>query len=243
MLVRTAIEKSLAPRAYKSSGSKLLWASEVGSCPRKVMFRILGYKEETEFPLELREKFQWGNIMEDETARALKGVYGEQLTTQLPLKTKYWSGKTDMVIGLESHQPIIIEHKATSDSGIGYIPRESHVAQIVLYGQLFEELHNKKPQLLLVYRTWSHYAELEVIDKGEFVSVGGQLDGAEYQMDVHINVTKMREYLEGCFGLQKLPDYKKEDECFFAGKPSCQFFKQCHSEKKEVTRVAGWGLF
>ena len=243
MIVRDAIERSLEPKEYKSSGLTRLWASEVGSCPRKAMFRILGYKAESDFPVELREKFQWGNIMEDETARALKVMYGAQLTTQLPLRTKYWSGKTDMVIGLESHKPIIIEHKATSDSGIKYVPRESHVAQIVLYGQLFEELYSKKPQLLLVYRSWSHYAELEVRDEGDTVSIKGQLDGNDFQKIVPVNVSKARMYLEQYFGLQSLPDYKKTDECYFAGKPSCQFFVQCHSGQKETKSAIGWGLF
>jgi len=207
------------------------------------MFRILGYKAEGDFPVELREKFQWGNVMEDETARALKAMYGEQLIVQLPLRTKCWSGKTDMVIGLESHKPIIIEHKATSDSGIKYIPRESHVAQIVLYGQLFQEVYDKKPQLLLVYRSWSHYAELEVKDEGDTVSVKGQLDGGAFQKTVPINVTKMREYLEQYFSVRDLPSYEKEDECYFAGKPSCQFFAQCRSGQKEVSNAAKWGLF
>jgi len=199
----------------------------------------LGYKSKWEPPLELREKFRYGIIMEDETAHALKGVYGDQLVTQFPLRTKQWSGKADMVISPDSHSPILIEHKATNDSSLGqysqYIPRDAHVAQLVLYGQLFSELYDKDTHLILVYRSWSHYAEFEVEDRGDFVFCKGELDGNDYQKDIPINVTKAREYLEKHFALQQLPDYKKLDECEFQGVPSCGYHEMCHSAK--------WGDF
>jgi len=240
LLVRDSIIKSLEPREYKSSGPTLLWCSEIGACPRKALFRILGYKSTWDPPLELREKFQWGNVVENETARALKEMYGKQLTTQLPLRDKYWSGKTDMVIELESHSPIIVEHKATSDKGFNYIPKESHIAQVILYGQLFQELYGKEPRLLLVYRSWSHYAEFEVEDKGEEVICKGQLDREDFYKEIPLNVTKAREYLEEHFGLQKLPDYHKWDECEWAGQPSCAYFQACQGPDK---KCALWGNF
>ncbi|MBC8273395.1 MAG: hypothetical protein H8E40_00280 [Chloroflexi bacterium] len=242
MIVRDAIIKSLEPREYKPTEPVLLWCSEIGTCPRKALFRILGYESTWDPPLELREKFRYGVIIEDETARALKEMYGEQLATQLPLRNKFWSGKTDMVIGLNSNKPIIVEHKATSDTGFNYIPKETHVAQIVLYGMLFQELYEKDPRLLLVYRSWSHYAEFEVVDKGEMVICKGELDGEDFYREIPINITKAREYLEEHFSLQKLPDYCKWDECEWGGKPACSYFQVCRSNSQPEQAVR-WGDF
>lgn len=244
VIVRPAVAKSLEPKEYR--GSTLLWASEIGGCPRKSLFRILGFKSEKEFPLELLEKFQFGKVLEDDTGRMLKEMYGNRLTNQLELRTKVWSGKCDWGLDVGRQNPILIEHKATGSKWWGKYespPQDSHLAQLILYGQLYEEKYGIKPRLVLYYRAWSNWAELVLRDLGERVEVTGVMDGSDFRIERLMNVTQSRVYLEKYFSLQELPPYRKEDECFFAGEPSCAYFNQCHENQPNQDQSAKWGLF
>ncbi|MBC8485108.1 MAG: hypothetical protein H8D45_03600 [Bacteroidetes bacterium] len=244
MLVRKAIEESLKPRPQRV-GKTTLWVSDVGSCPRRAMMRCLGYKPEGEFPLSLREKFRYGVIFEDETGRALKEFYGDSFVDQLRLKNKIWSGKADFLL----KDPLtLIEHKATGSKYWGQyegIPREAHVAQIVLYGQLYTELFGREPKLLLVYRAWSNYAELEIVDRGDIILCKGMMDDEPYQKELFLNVSARRQYLEEMYGKQELPPVVETSDCEFAGKPSCQYYHLCFGEKPKAKKqqVKEWGLF
>jgi len=249
MIVRKAIEEALKPkpRNYKQTH---LWVSAIGSCPRSAIFSLLGYKKETEFPISLLEKFRFGNVLEDDTGKALQEKYNKNLTDQVILKNKIWSGKCDWGININSQNPILIEHKATGSKYwkmYGTPPNESHIAQLILYGQLYEELYNAKPTLILYYRAWNNWAELILEDLGNKVKITGQMDGIPYNDEFHINVTERRSYLEKCFDLRELPPYIEVDECKFQGKPSCPFYDKCHELANEKPRkpanVAEWGLF
>ncbi len=246
MIVRDAIEKSLKPKSYKGSGLVRLWPSEIGGCPRRALYRILGYKPEKEFPLDLREKFQLGNVLEAETGRALHMMYGKRLKDQVRLRTKTWSGKCDWGLNIGERNPVLIEHKATGSKWWGKYgtpPRVSHIAQLVLYGQIYTEEYNIEPRLVLYYRAWSNWAELELDDLGDSVCIKGIMDGEDFYDEIVIDVTKRREYLEEYFALQEIPPYEKTDECYFRGKPSCHFFEQCHEGQKVKQNIAEWGLF
>ena len=72
MIVRSALEKSLESQDSSPYKQTHLWVSAVGGCPRSAIFSLLGYKKETEFPLSLREKFRFGNVLEDDTGKALR---------------------------------------------------------------------------------------------------------------------------------------------------------------------------
>ena len=249
MLVRQAIEKSLAPRNYPPRPQSHLWVSAVGGCPRSAIFSLLGYEKETDFPLSLREKFRFGNVLEDDTGKALREAYKGELTDQVVLKTKIWSGKCDWGLRIGKQEPILVEHKATGSKywkKYGTPPSESHIAQLILYGQLYEELYNVKPKLILYYRAWSNFAELELEDLGDRVRITGIMDGKAYNDEAFVNVTKRRAYLERFFDLRELPPYVEVEECRFRGKPSCPFFNKCHSlgkKKPKPQSVAEWGLF
>jgi len=242
MIVRDAIEESLKPRPPRT-GKTTLWVSDVGGCPRSALLRCLGYKPVGEFPLTLREKFRWGNIFEDETGRALKAFYGGKFVDQLRLKNKVWSGKADFLL---KNPLTLIEHKATGSKYWGKyegIPKEAHVAQIVLYGQLYTELFGNEPKLLLVYRAWSNYAELEIVDRGDVVLCKGIMDDKPYQKELFLNVTARRQYLEEMYGKQELPPVVETSSCKFAGKPSCHYYAHCFGEKPKAVKAATWGLF
>lgn len=207
------------------------------------MFQFLGYEKETEFPLSLLEKFRFGSVLEDDTGLALRGMYGSKLVKQVVLKDKIWSGKCDWGIRVGKANPVLVEHKTTGSKWwrkYGTPPRESHLAQLVLYGQLYAEKYDVQAKLVLYYRAWSNYAELILRDLGSSVKVQGVMDDEPYEDIVSINVTKRREHLEKYFSLRELPPYKKTDDCTFRGKPSCPFFEQCHNESKSTIQ---WGLF
>ena len=247
MFVRQAIEKSLAPHDYPPRPQAHLWVSAVGGCPRSAIFSLLGYKKETEFPLSLREKFRFGNVLEDDTGKALREMYGGDLTDQVILKNKVWSGKCDWGIHIGEVSPILIEHKATGSKWWGKYgspPTESHIAQLILYGQLYEELYDTKPTLILYYRAWNNWAELKLEDLGDRVKITGLMDGETYNDEVFINVSKRRAYLEKYFASRELPPFVETDECYFRGKPSCPFFNRCHKlSEKKPQNVVEWGLF
>lgn len=225
LLIRPIIEKSLQPQERKSIETAL-WVSDVGGCPRRAMFRVLGFAPERDFPIELYEKFQWGHVYEAETGRVLKKEFQDRLMEQFRLETKIWHGNVDFII---SFPLTIIEHKATSDSGFNYIPKDTHLAQIVLYGQLYKELHNAEPGLILIYRAWSHYAEFNVTDLGSKIRVDGEIDNKPIRGEFwRVDVSKLREYLEKHFSLRELPPYKKTVECEWDEKPSCAYYNQCN---------------
>ena len=231
MVIRPAIEKHLLQKDQKKEiKPTALWVSDIGYCPRKAMHRVLGFQPEREFPVELLEKFEYGKIYEELTGRALKAEFGTDLVEQFRLETEIWHGNIDFLVSKPS--PLLIEHKATSDSGFNYIPKEEHLAQLVLYGQLFEELYHKSYQLVLVYRSWSHYAEFYVVDLGDKIQVDGEIDRKPIKGDFWFNVTKRRQVLEKWFNLQQLPtDYTKSDECEWQGRKNCNYFDACHSVK------------
>lgn len=243
MIVRSAIEQSLQPHVHPPYKQSHLWVSSVGGCPRSAMFQFLGYKKETEFPLSLREKFRFGSVLEDDTGLALKEVYGRELVSQVVLKDKIWSGKCDWGIRVGGVNPILVEHKTTGSKWwrkYGTPPNDSHIAQLVLYGQLYTEKYDAQPKLILYYRAWSNWAELELEDLGDTIKVVGKMDGDDFSEIILLNVTKSRAYLEKYFALQELPPYKKTDDCTFRGEPSCPFFNQCQNESKSTIK---WGLF
>ncbi len=244
MIVRKAIEENLTTKQYPPRKQSHLWVSAIGGCPRSAIFSLLGHKKETEFPLSLLEKFRFGNVLEDDTGKALKKKYNRDLTDQVVLKTKVWSGKCDWGIHINKQDPILIEHKATGSKywgKYGSPPTESHVAQLVLYGQLYKEIFNVAPLLVLYYRAWNNWAELILEDLGDTVKITGQMDGKSYNKKILINVTKRRAHLEEHFVSQELPPYVEVEDCTFRGKPSCPYFNKCHEGIR--SNVAEWGLF
>ena len=245
LIVRKAIEENLSlERKYKST-SQALWCSDIGSCPRKAMLRVLGYEEERKPPVSLKEKFRFGILFEDDTGRILKEKYGNLFQDQLRLENKIWHGNVDFY--LELSPPTLIEHKATGSKWWGKYgspPTESHIAQLILYGQLYEELYDTKPTLILYYRAWNNWAELKLEDLGDRVKITGLMDGETYNDEVFINVSKRRAYLEKYFASRELPPFVETDECYFRGKPSCPFFNRCHKlSEKKPQNVVEWGLF
>lgn len=85
------VERLTKERDYQASGRRRLWASEAGGCTRKAMLRIGGYQPTHPFPLQAREAMQNGIMFEDDTAAALREVYGERLSQQVYIGNDFWS--------------------------------------------------------------------------------------------------------------------------------------------------------
>lgn len=228
-------------RAYVSSGPRRLWGSDLGYCPRKAMLRVLGYPATIEFSTDAKLKMRAGVVWEDETIAALLDLYGDQrLITQFVLSTPVWSCKVDAVLDHHTDRPVLIEHKAVGDKWWNYkssLPKPEHIAQLWLYGELYRELYDIPPRLILFYRSWGHYAEFALgsADSPTGLRVEGEIDGIAYTRTLDLPLAERRASLERSYASGQLPDRlaNREDGCTFRGAPSCAMYYHCHASDSQ----------
>jgi hypothetical protein len=179
---------AMQPNDYTPSQIKRLWGSEMGQCLRKTAFRLNGVEETHPFePATLRVMAQ-GVVSEAETGRALAWEFGKRLRQQVALQNACWSGKLDFVLDSTSEHPTIIEHKATSDYAFSGLPRQSHVEQLWLYGELYRQEYGHQPALVLFYRGWSKTAEFVLVEEGNVLVVRG----GEKEKEVRYSLKDLR---------------------------------------------------
>jgi hypothetical protein len=239
MIVHPALVQLLKPReSSKSSSSKpRLWASEVGGCLRKAMLRIKGFKPTLEFPLKSLEAMHNGVILENDTLAALKAAYGADVTGQVWLGNDMWSCYADFVMFHQQPHAAIIEHKATGDKWWNFnneLPKESHVVQLSLYKYLYKSMFNIDPQVLLYYRSWGHYAELEVQPREDHVEIAGIMDDADFYKRIAIDVDGLRLAAEAAFLAGEIPPAfprPLDGACTFQHAPSCPMYGHCWSQE------------
>lgn len=212
-----------------------LWPTDVGkACHRAAILRATGIGREDYFETSGLDYMNTGIITEDETFAALKHIYGDNLKNQVELKYKMWSGKADFCIDIGGENPIIIEHKTTSEKNFDSdqktsLPKKEHIGQVVVYQWMYERLYGIKPRILLFYKAWGNFAEFELIPEKEVISivsnVNGVLDVVLYNYNVEAEINE----LMGWYDSQELPPKldKKYKGCEFMGKPSCSFYKNC----------------
>lgn len=230
-------------RKHPESISKL-WPSDLQGCPRKAILRVLGYEPTHEFSLSAQESMQAGVVWEAETLRALQEVLGiNRVTPQLYLSNRYWSGLADFVIDLGSKHPVIVEHKAQSSKWWNYrgcIPREGDLLQLWLYGQLYEEIYRQRPTLILYYRGWTNWAELNVYPDEGCINVSGFIDDQAMERTFEIDAPTLRTQAEALYTQAitegSIPDrYSIEKEglgfCRFKDQP-CTYYGWCWPEQK-----------
>jgi hypothetical protein len=217
-LVRQAIETYFTDNKTERKPHKELWVSDLGMHPYRAMNRLLnGVTDPLDIPT--LEKMQCGSVFEDATLEALRFAYPGALT-QFPLYNNIWSGYADAVLwhGLPSTQPVIIEHKGTSAEWWDYkesLPRSTHVCQLWLYGQLYEEMYGIKPRLILYYRSWKYFAEFEIKEARVGIAAAGIISNKttvkgnyppeEVDRLLAINPASLRYELEHYFQLGELP--------------------------------------
>lgn len=215
-----------------------LWPSSLLNCKRKVAYQVLGEKPTLEFSDSSLAYMDGGNVLEDNTFKSLEHCY--DVKQSLVLKNDIWSGKADFVIDHLTSKAIIIEHKTTGTSKFRdktQLPKREHVAQLALYGKLYKELFDITPKLILYYKGWGAWAELELTVGINTINVSGII--ANYQKSIHvsknmrINLKKEIDDLERLYKTVlnggKLPNRltSKSSGCEFMGKPSCSFYYSC----------------
>ena len=210
-----------------------LWPSDLLSCKRKAAYHLINEEQSLKFSDKSLAYMDGGNVAEDATARAIVDVLnGRQ---NISLKWGCWSGKADFIIGYKTNKPIIIEHKATGEKNFkrSSIPKREHVAQLALYGYLYNKLYGIKPKLILYYVGWGHFADFTLDVQATKISVVGLIDDTFITKNLRINIEKEIEDLEAVFEKtikeNQLPKRleRKSAGCTFMGKPSCQYYYSC----------------
>jgi hypothetical protein len=229
---------AMQPNDYTPSPVKRLWGSEMGQCLRKTALRLNGVAETHPFEPATRRVMAQGVASEAETGRALAWEYGKRLHQQVALQNRYWSGKLDFVLDHTSPQATIIEHKATSDYAFSGLPRQSHVEQLWLYGELYRQEYGHQPALVLFYRGWSKVAEFVLTEEeGALVVRGGEKEIEErHSLEALRNRKWEAEQLYTAWGHTKsleelhipprLSD-PKEGCTFSNGKIACAYYGHC----------------
>lgn len=222
----------------KNKSKPSLWPSSLLSCKRKTAHNLIGTESTLDFSYESLSYMDNGNIAEDATARALEYVYNAK--QNVPLKNDIWSGKADFIINFGEKNPIIVEHKATGDNNFKKtttLPKRPHVAQLALYGHLYEELYHVKPKLILYYWAWHSFAEFELNVERTRINAIGVINNNFVTRNLRIDIKREIEDLEKVYrDVQKglpLPDRltNKSAGCTYKGNPSCQYYYSCWGNK------------
>jgi hypothetical protein len=215
-LIRDLLDKSLLSQVAKRQDGQL-WVSDLGYHPAKAMNRILNGKRD-EFPLGTLDVMEDGNMYEANTAHRIMRFYPGSIHTNMPLWNDVWSGYADMVLNHGTDSPVIVEHKATDgaywakarddDPGKSYAPvKSTHVCQLWLYGELYRETYGVQPKLILFYRAWKHYCEVEVKPSEAGVLVQGEMDRKPFERFLLIYPHDLRIELEQYYRHKMMPTY------------------------------------
>lgn len=233
---REAADKEYRSGKVERTGKGALWPTDLGKCHRAAILRVNGDGGNTEFTTRSLDYMNAGTAYEDVTADVLRFVYGDRLTEQVILKYKMWSGKADFGIDIGGKNPVLIEHKMTSernwDADGAELPKHEHIGQALTYRWLYKQIYGITPIIVLFYKAWGNFAEFELsFDKGKvkIISVvNGIHDVKTYKYDVEAEIeTLMETYNSGI-----LPERldKKYKGCTFMGKPSCRYYQDCWGE-------------
>lgn len=225
-MIREAFLSALQNRPARKPTTDL-YVSDLGMHPYKAMARILN-GERSQFEPSVLEKMECGTAFEENTAKLVSQTI--PTITQFPLWNRLWSGYADMVIGHNTDQVFIVEHKATDTKAWGYIPKSTHICQLWMYGQLYEELYSVKPQLILVYRSWGQLAEFDVTVSPSGVVCSGFVGNARKIKEFWISPAALRTELENYYEGERLPspdgadtwDYPEEAFNRLAVCPDCK---------------------
>lgn len=244
-LIANEKQRTLDRIERKTNDAPTIWPSDMGGCHRKTALRVTGHTSTLPPSYDGLRYMRTGEAIEDETAAAMVHYYGrENVTLQLALKYKHWSGKPDFVLYHDNPDktPVIIEHKATGEKSFhneGTIPRWKHIGQLALYGYLYKKIYNVTPELLLYYRGWGDYAEIRLTVVGETIELYGVSNNKPIikviNYDVHKEIKIIERVYENAITGKSMPDRldKKSDGCSWMGRPSCDFYYHCYPEEDQ----------
>ena len=218
-----------------------LWPSSLLNCKRKVAHQLLNEPVSLPFSYQSLSYMDGGMVLEDATARALKHVYNAEQNLQL--RHGNWSGKVDFVIGHKTSKAVLIEHKATGEGNFkrsGALPKREHVAQLALYGYLYNLKHDIEPELILYYIGWGHYADFTLTVRSNTIGVIGLIDNNFVSRNLRIDIKKEIADLEKVYEQTMKGDplpprlQNKSAGCTWAGKPSCPFYYSCYPNERNT---------
>jgi len=238
-----------------------LSVSGIGHCPRQAIFEAARYHPDHPlhvdpthpFDAYVKEVMECGNLWETQTRKALALGLGDKVHWRkndplLRVGNDVWSGHLDFVVEPCEEYPggAIFEHKATNPVNFvrkGRLPYLFHCMQVLTYGRLYREQHGIGREALptwLYYRSWSHWAELEVWDDGRYIVWEGTLNGRDRsgEFEMEVSLTDRMEMLEAAWLQQELPPrYETPFAVDFTcartnkkrgtGRPSCRYFGVC----------------
>jgi len=228
-----------APRpSHKGSGR--ISVSSFGRCVRSVMLGVVGTPA-PDFAPHIREVMDLGVSYENSTRAVLNARYGVAIRSDIPIGNDIWSGRMDFLLQLDKQKPTIIEHKATGDKYFDFnleLPKWEHVCQAWMYGQLYQEQYRVRPRVVLYYRAWNSYAELELCE-GELSGFAeGNVNGSPARRPVALEtLPKRRAEFEAAYkNLPNIPEVPCNSPCdafgcTFRGQKSCAFYEQCWGDK------------
>ena len=226
-----------------------LWATDLGSCPRKVMLRVLG--QATPLPdVATLDRWENGNALERSTLYLLTDVYEERLVRGFRMTDERWIAKCDAVLDhpREGHEvrpesfPIILEHKGSSDRWWDYdgkLPDRHHVLQLAFYGDRYHRHFGVWPMLILYYRAWGHFAEFTITRDDPILKATGMVDDqprvVEFPLDLPAQIAELERWYDVLCSTGSLvagallpPRLDNPAQgCTFRGAPSCPFFQLC----------------
>jgi hypothetical protein len=223
----------------KVKSKPALWPSDLLSCKRKAAHHLIGSEPTLDFNYQSLSYMDGGNVSEDATARAMEHVYNAK--QNVTLRNGVWSGKADFIINFKQADPIIVEHKATGERKFKdskQLPRREHVAQLSLYGYLYEQIYGVKPKLVLYYKGWGHFADFTLDVQATRINVSGLIDDYFVSKNLRIDIQKEIEDLEWVYrdamAGKPLPDRlaNKNSGCSFMGRPSCSYYYNCYPDEQ-----------
>lgn len=204
-MIREAMVKYLQSRPARKLTADL-WVSDLGMHPYKAMARVLKGEQST-FELKNLEKMQCGTAFEEDTLKAVN-FYFAGVVPQFPLYDSIWTGYADFIVGHGTPDVTIVEHKGTDSKWWDYrgeLVKSNHCCQLWLYGQLYEQMYQVKPRLILFYRAWAQYAELEIEVGADKVFATGEVNGEPSRRVLHIQPAALKAELEDYYRRGELP--------------------------------------
>ena len=233
--------------------------SQIGHCPRQAIMEAVRYHPDHplhaepthSFDVYVKEIMEAGNVWEHQTGKALAEqfdgvVHWERDDPALRVRNDVWSGHIDFLIEECDHYPAgaIIEHKATNPVNFqrkDRLPYPFHCMQVLMYRRLLQQKLQSDYIIptYLYYRSWSHWAEIQVWEYDDGIEWEGEINGRTKSGEFDICMDDTVRELQDYWLRQVLPPrYRTPTTVKFScakvrkgqAWPDCRYFGTCWPE-------------